>query len=99
MATEIYIFARFHALAGHEAAVADALLDVLAPTRREPGCLAIHAFRATRDPRLFWIHSRWTDAAAFEAHAELPHTRRFMVRVEPLLDHPLDVSRTERFGD
>jgi len=30
---ELFIFARFHAHAGHESAAADALLDVLAPTR------------------------------------------------------------------
>jgi quinol monooxygenase YgiN len=50
------------------------------------------------DPRLFYIHSRWTDEAAFENHAGLPHTVRFLERVEPLIDHPLDVTRTELIG-
>jgi quinol monooxygenase YgiN len=44
------------------------------------------------------IHSRWEDEAAFEDHAGLPHTERFLERVEPLIDHPLDVTRTERIG-
>ena len=77
---EIFIFARFHARAGHDAAVAKALLDVLAPTREEPGCVSIHAFRSIRDPRLFFIHSRWKDEAAFDAHGGLPHTVRFVLR-------------------
>jgi quinol monooxygenase YgiN len=98
VATELAIFARFHARAGHEAALAEALLEVLGPTRQEPGCLGIHAFRATRDPRLFWIHSRWVDEAAFDAHAALPHTVRFVARVEALIDHPLDVTRAEQIG-
>ena len=94
----LFIFARFHAIAGNEDAVAEALEDVLGPSREEAGCLSIHAFRSTRDPRLFYIHSRWTDEAAFENHARLPHTVRFIERVEPLIDHPLDVTRAELIG-
>jgi quinol monooxygenase YgiN len=90
---ELFIFARFHARPGQERAVADALRDVVAPSRGEPGCLGIGAFRSIRDPQLFYVHSRWKDEAAFENHAGLPHTRRFVERVEPLLDHPLDVTR------
>jgi len=93
---ELVIFARFHARPGNEAATAEAILANLPPTSKEPGCLGIHAYRSTRDPRLFFIHSRWVDEAAFELHAVLPHTVRFLERVEPLIDHPLDVNRTEQ---
>jgi quinol monooxygenase YgiN len=95
---EIYIFGRFHARPGQEAAVAAAMLEVIGPTREEPGCLEIHYFRSIRDPRLFYIHSRWKDEAAFEIHASLPHTVRYLERVQPLIDHPLDIARTERVG-
>jgi quinol monooxygenase YgiN len=54
--------------------------------------------RSIRDPRLFYIHSRWQDEAAFERHAGLPHTVRFVGRVESLIDHPLDVIRAEQIG-
>ncbi len=95
---ELFIFARFHARRGHEEAVGQALLDVMPPSREEPGCVSIHAFRSTRDPQLFYIHSRWRDEAAFERHAGLPHTVRFVGTVEPLIDHRLDVTRAERIG-
>jgi quinol monooxygenase YgiN len=91
---ELYIFARFHAREGEEAAVAAALRNVIVPTRSEPGCLAIDAFRSIRDPSLFYLHSRWIDEAAFDIHAELPHTVAFLQRVEPRVDHPLEVTRT-----
>lgn len=90
------IFARFHARQGREADVAAALADVVPPTRAEAGCLEIAAYRAQRDPREFFICSRWTHEAAFEAHAGLPHTVRFLARVRPLIDHPLDVARARR---
>ncbi len=95
---EMFFFARFHARSGTEREVADALREVLAPSREEPGCLSIHAFRSIRDPRLFYIHSRWKDEAAFEVHAGLSHTVRFIERVETLIDHPLDVTRAEKIG-
>lgn len=63
--------------------------------RVEPGCLAIAAYRSTRDRRLFWIHSRWVDEAAFEVHADLPNTRRFVERMEKLIDHPFEATRTQ----
>jgi quinol monooxygenase YgiN len=95
---ELFIFARFHAVAGNEDAVAKALDAVVPPSREEAGCLSIHAFRSIRDPRLFYIHSRWRDEEAFEYHAGLPHTVRFIERVTPLIDHPLDVTRAELIG-
>ncbi len=94
----LYIFTRFHAVAGNEGAVAEALADVVGPSREEAGCLSINAFRSIRDPQLFYIHSRWTNEAAFDNHAKLPHTLRFIERVEPLLDHPLDVTRAAVIG-
>ena len=91
---ELFIFARFHARESQGGAVVAALHDVIGPTREEPGCLAIDAYRSTRDPLLFYIHSRWIDEAAFEIHAGLPHTVRFLERVRTLIDHDLDITRT-----
>ena len=95
---ELTIFARFHAQPGHEQAVRDAVLDVVPLTRQERGCLGVEAYRSTRDAQTFFIHSRWKDEAAFDLHAGLLHTVRFIDRVETLIDHPLDIRRAERIG-
>lgn len=92
---ELFIFARFHAREGEGKAVSAALRAVVGPTAAEPGCIAIEAFRSTQDARLFYIHSRWIDEAAFERHGRMPHTTQFLKRVEPLLDHPVDVTRSQ----
>jgi len=92
---ELAIFARFHAREGNEAAVEAAVREVTSITQElEPGCLAIAPYRSLRDPKLFFIHSRWVDETAFDLHATLPHTVRFLDRVQSLIDHPLDVNRT-----
>ena len=95
---ELFIFARFHARQAQDEVVAAALRAVITPTRAEAGCLAIDAFRSTRDHRLFYIHSRWIDDAAFERHATLPHTVKFIQLVQTLIDHPLEVTRTRPLG-
>jgi quinol monooxygenase YgiN len=91
---ELVIVARFHARPGQEEAVAAALREVTPHTRGEADCLSVAVYRSLRDPRLFYVYSRWPDEAAFDRHAARPHTVRFIETVEPLLDHPLDVART-----
>ncbi|HZT46479.1 MAG TPA: putative quinol monooxygenase [Hyphomicrobiaceae bacterium] len=95
---ELAIFGRFHARAGKEAELAALLRGQLGLVRAEAGCLSIDTFRSTRDARLFYLHSRWVDEAAFDLHATLPQTLQFLERVRPLIDHPLDVARTTRLG-
>lgn len=91
---ELYIFARFHAREGDQSSIEKAVAQVVQLSRQEAGCIAINAFRSTRDARLFYIHSRWKDEAAFELHATLPHTVRFIETVEAFIDHPVEVIRT-----
>jgi quinol monooxygenase YgiN len=91
---ELVIFARFHAREGQEEAVAAALREQVPCVRAEPGCLGIAAYRSARDPLFYWIHSRWIDEAAFEVHAELPRTQRFVERMQELIDHPFEATRT-----
>jgi quinol monooxygenase YgiN len=95
---ELFIFGRFHARPEHENAVEEALRNVVGPSRQEAGCLSIQAFRSAGDPRLFYIHSRWVDEAAFDQHAGLPHTVLFIEQVQGLIDHPLDVTRARLVG-
>jgi quinol monooxygenase YgiN len=92
------VFVRLHARTGEERAVESALREVLEPSQKEPGCLSFHLFRSMRDPQLFYIHSRWKDAEAFQKHAVLAHTEVFLKKVDALLDQPREVARTERIA-
>jgi quinol monooxygenase YgiN len=92
---EQFVFVRLHAKEGEEQAVEAALHEVMGPSRKEPGCLSFHLFRSMRDRRLFYIHSSWKDEAAFQEHAQFPHTELFLKKVDALLDQPREVSRTE----
>jgi quinol monooxygenase YgiN len=95
---ELYIFARFHVREGREVEASGILLEQTRRVREEPGCLAIDVFASVRDPQLFYLHSRWLDEAAFDRHAELRDTLDFVTRMERLIDHRFDVTRSFRLG-
>ena len=91
--TDMVLFVRFHPKPGMRDALVEALREVAAPTRAEDGCLAFETLAAVNDPDLFFVHSRWRDEAAFEHHATLPHTKRFVERVAATIDHPFTAVR------
>jgi quinol monooxygenase YgiN len=95
---ELFIFARFYVQDGCEVEAAAILLEQATRVREETGCLAIDIFASVRDPRLFYLHSRWIDEAAFDRHAELQDTLQFVTRMQRLIDHPFDVTRSFRLG-
>jgi quinol monooxygenase YgiN len=94
----LYIFARFEPKPGRERELLEELTLAVESTRAEPGCLQIHHYESTRGPLTFFIHSEWTDEQAFEAHAELPHTKRLIEAVDELCAYPLQALRTKRIG-
>ena len=65
------------------------MLRSVAATRHESGCRSIRAFESVRPPSAFAICSEWDDEAAFELHAQLPHTVRFVTAAERLLGQPV----------
>ncbi len=92
---QLTIIARFHAREGQQEAVVVALREQVGAVRNEPGCLEIAAYASIQNSHLFWIHARWADEAAFDIHAGLPRTIHFVQRMELLIDHPFDASRTQ----
>jgi len=91
----MFFMVRFEPHPGKEEAFREAMLGNLEPTRAEPGCLQIRMFESIREPRTFAIFSEWVDEAAFELHARLPHTLRFLKAAETLLPHPVLGLRTQ----
>jgi quinol monooxygenase YgiN len=94
----IHVFVRFEPRPGKEAEFREEVLRVAESSRTEIGCLAIHVFESLRDPFVVEIHSEWVDEAAFEWHAQLPHTVRFLQAAEELLTHPVLALRTRKIG-
>ena len=90
----VHFLVRFEPLPGKALEFRAELLRVLDPTRAEDGCLGIRVFESLREPFVFAIHSEWVDEAAFDLHARLPHTVRFLEAAKQLLSHPVDGLRS-----
>ncbi len=91
---ELQVFARFRASPGQEDRMAGVLREQTQAVRREPGCLFIQAARSKRDGGQFFLFSRWVDEPAFQVHADLPSTDRFIATMESLSSQPVDVHRS-----
>ncbi len=94
----VHFFVQFEPAPGRETEFRDALLKVEGPSRAEAGCVALHVFESLRQPSRFAIHSEWADEAAFERHAQLPHTVKFVKAAEGLLAHEIQGLRTRQIG-
>jgi len=67
------VVAQYRVLAGEEAQVANALRNMVAPTRAEPGNRGYQVFRDPKDPSLFVLFEHYADESAFAAHLASPH--------------------------
>jgi quinol monooxygenase YgiN len=76
----------------------DALLRVNAPSREEPGCISLNVYESVRGPITFAVHSEWVDEAAFELHAQLPHTVAFLEHARTLVTHEVLAQRLRQIG-
>lgn len=77
------------ARAGKRAALREALLALIEPTRAEPGNLDYVLFEQQDAPGTFYMRESFIDAAALEQHKALPHFQAFAVRLDELLAEPL----------
>jgi quinol monooxygenase YgiN len=71
------VTAKWIARDGSEEAVGAAIRKLIEPSRSERGCLAYHAHRSVSDGRVFLLYEVYVDEAAYRAHAESAHFKRF----------------------
>jgi quinol monooxygenase YgiN len=93
-----HFLVRFDPLPAKAAEFREELLRVVGLTRAERGCLSIRAFESVREPIAFGIYSEWVDEAAFDLHAKMPHTARFIAAAEQLLGRPVEGLRSHPIG-
>ena len=94
----ITVVAAFQARPGKEAELRAALLGLLAPTRKEIGCLNYDLHEAPVDPARFLFHENWTSKAALDAHMQSPHLKALIPRVDELCAAFPEIKIWERIG-
>jgi quinol monooxygenase YgiN len=92
------VVATMQARPGREDELRTALTGLLAPTRREAGCLNYDLHVSTDDPARFLFHENWTSAAHLEAHLRSAHVQAVLARLDELCAAPPQITRWERIG-
>lgn len=81
---------RGETLSGKAAEFASLLSDLAHRVRNEEdGCTSYHVTRAMGSTDHFAVHARFSDWAAFKGHADTPHLKRAMPRLNALLASPI----------
>jgi quinol monooxygenase YgiN len=83
-AKSITVVATFQARAGKEAELKKALISLVAPTRREAGCINYDLHISPEDPAKFLFHENWTSKGALDAHLQNTHIQVLFPRLDEL---------------
>lgn len=95
--SKLTVIATIQARPGHEAAVREGLLGLVAPTRSEEGCLNYDLHQDLEDPTRFVFHETWESAFHLERHLESEHIVANRERIGSSIE-ALTVRRLERIA-
>jgi len=88
----VTVIARVKAKEGKVEAVESVLMDLIGPTREEPGCISYVLHQSKDDKSSFVFVENWASQLALEEHLQKPYLQAFVARADELLAEPLDVS-------
>jgi quinol monooxygenase YgiN len=80
----VTVVAMFQARPGKEAELRAALIELVAPTRKENGCLNYDLHQSPEDAARFLFHENWTSKAALDVHLQSAHVKALLPRVDEL---------------
>ena len=92
------VIATFQARPGKEAGLRAALIGLLAPTRKEAGCLNYDVHQSVDDPAKFLFHENWTSQAHLDAHLQSAHVQALLLRVDELCTGFPQITLWEKIG-
>ena len=94
----IIVVATFQARPGKENELRAALTGLLAPTRKEAGCLSYDLHQLPDDPLRFLFYETWASQEAIGAHMQMPHIQVLLPRVDELCVAFPEIKVWERIG-
>lgn len=80
----ITVVATFQAKPGKSEELKKVLIGLIAPTRKEVGCINYDLHISPEDPGKFLFHETWTTKAALDAHLQNDHIKVLLPRMDDL---------------
>ncbi len=94
----VTVVAQIKAKPGKEAEVRRELMSLVAPSRRDPGCLNYDLHQAADNPALFMFHENWTSQALLDQHLQKPDLQAVLGRVVQMSAEPPQISLWQKIG-
>ncbi len=82
----VILVARVKAKEGKEDAVKEALGSMVAPTRKEEGCIHYILHQDVRDQTQFMFYEVWASGEALKQHGQTPHMKALGPKLAGLTD-------------
>lgn len=92
------VIAQVKAQPGKEAEVRELLLSLVAPSRKDAGCLNYDLHQATENPTMFLFHENWTSKAHLDAHLQKPDLQAVLGKVGKLVAEPPQITLWENIA-
>ncbi len=87
------VIARLIARPGKEESLRSLLMGLIAPTRKESGCITYELLQNKEQSGEFTFVEEWQDEAALEVHFATDHIRNALAKLPDLLAEELDLRR------
>jgi len=84
----VTVVATFEARPGKETELRNALIGLVAPTRKEAGCLNYDLHVSSEHPGRFLFHENWSSKADLDTHLQSQHIQALLPRVDELCSTP-----------
>jgi quinol monooxygenase YgiN len=97
-AKSLTVVAQFKAKPGKETQIRQELLSLLAPSRKDAGCLSYDLHQAPDNPALFLFIENWASKAHLDRHLQTPHLKAALAKTGPLLAEPPQITLWEKIG-
>jgi quinol monooxygenase YgiN len=91
--TGLSVIAYITAKAAHQDQVREALLDLVAQTRNEKGCINYDLHQSQENASEFAIYENWEKADDLDAHAKSAHLQAFSRIARHLLERPAEIRK------
>lgn len=89
----VHVLARITAQPASADALREILVELVAQSRKEAGCLHYELFQQEGAAHIFQTVERWADGAAADAHMSTPHVAAAIAKAGALLGAPPEILR------
>jgi quinol monooxygenase YgiN len=83
------VIATIKAKAGKEAQMRQDLMGLVAPTRKESGCITFDLLSDNQDPSVFILYESWESQDSLNAHYQQPYVQEVFKSYDETLAEPI----------